>query len=264
MPGRRPQVLKGINLRVGSGEVHVVMGPNGSGKSTLAHALMGRPGTTVTSGRVQHRRDRPARPGPVAAGAGRSVPGAATADRGPRRPARGDVGRGHGAVDGGRWPDRDRLERMEDRPDLLRDGPDAMATTPSSRAPCASGCWPRRPPSGSTAASSTDRSTSTSRAASASATRWSNWASCTRRFASWTRSTRVSTWTRWHAVASRLEAATRDWGLGVLVVTHFQRLLVELRADRVHVLVDGRIAASGGPELAHELERTGYGAYGTG
>ena len=65
-----------------------------------------------------------------------------------------------------------------------------------------------------------------------------------------------------HAVASRLEAATRDWGLGVLAVTHFQRLLVELRADRVHVLVGGRIAASGGPELAHELERTGYGAYG--
>ncbi len=67
-----------------------------------------------------------------------------------------------------------------------------------------------------------------------------------------------------HAVASRLEAATRDWGLGVLAVTHFQRLLVELRADQVHVLVDGRIAASGGPELAHELERTGYSAYATG
>jgi Fe-S cluster assembly ATP-binding protein len=63
------------------------------------------------------------------------------------------------------------------------------------------------------------------------------------------------------SVATRLEGATRDWGLGVLAVTHFQRLLVELRADKVHVLVDGRIVVSGGPELAHELEVTGYGAY---
>src|ERR1700722_10494003 len=46
-------VLHGIDLEVKSGEVHVVMGPNGSGKSTLAHALMGRPGTTVTSGSIR-------------------------------------------------------------------------------------------------------------------------------------------------------------------------------------------------------------------
>lgn len=64
------------------------------------------------------------------------------------------------------------------------------------------------------------------------------------------------------AVARRLEWATGEWGLGVVAVTHFHRLLVELRADVVHVLVDGRIEASGGPELAEELEATGYAAYG--
>jgi Fe-S cluster assembly ATP-binding protein len=46
-----------------------------------------------------------------------------------------------------------------------------------------------------------------------------------------------------------------------LAVTHFHRLLVELRADVVHVLVAGHIVATGGPELAEELEHTGYGAY---
>lgn len=61
-------------------------------------------------------------------------------------------------------------------------------------------------------------------------------------------------------VARRVEQLTND-GLGVLVITHFPRLLHELNADRVHVLAQGKIITSGGPELAIELEQTGYGAY---
>ena len=49
--------------------------------------------------------------------------------------------------------------------------------------------------------------------------------------------------------------------LGVLVVTHYQRLLNELNPDVVHILVDGRIVASGGPELAAEVETNGYEAW---
>jgi len=48
---------------------------------------------------------------------------------------------------------------------------------------------------------------------------------------------------------------------GMLVITHYQRLLDYIRPDRVHVLSGGRIVASGGPELALELEREGYDKY---
>jgi Fe-S cluster assembly ATP-binding protein len=46
--------------------------------------------------------------------------------------------------------------------------------------------------------------------------------------------------------------------LGVLAITHYQRLLSYLQPDRVHILIDGRIVDSGGPELAERLERDGY------
>ncbi len=49
--------------------------------------------------------------------------------------------------------------------------------------------------------------------------------------------------------------------LGVLVVTHSQRLLEDLAPDHVHLLLDGRVAAEGGPELARQVERDGYDAW---
>jgi len=51
--------------------------------------------------------------------------------------------------------------------------------------------------------------------------------------------------------------------LGVLIITHYTRILQHITPDVVHVMFDGRIARTGGPELADELEATGYAQYGS-
>lgn len=61
------------------------------------------------------------------------------------------------------------------------------------------------------------------------------------------------------AVATGVQAVRAERPkLGTLAITHYQRLLEHLQPDHVHVLVDGRIVASGGPELALKLETEGY------
>jgi len=60
-------------------------------------------------------------------------------------------------------------------------------------------------------------------------------------------------------VASGVQAVRGERpDLGVLAITHYQRLLTELQPDRVHVLFEGKIVESGGPELADRLEHEGY------
>lgn len=63
--------------------------------------------------------------------------------------------------------------------------------------------------------------------------------------------------------ARRVEDATNEDDLGVLVITHYSRLLTELKPDVVHILVKGRIVETGGPELVEVLERDGYAAFET-
>jgi Fe-S cluster assembly ATP-binding protein len=48
----------------------------------------------------------------------------------------------------------------------------------------------------------------------------------------------------------------------MLVITHYHRLLIYIVPDRVHVMSDGRVTRSGGPELALELEKSGYAEFG--
>jgi Fe-S cluster assembly ATP-binding protein len=60
------------------------------------------------------------------------------------------------------------------------------------------------------------------------------------------------------AVARRLWLATTEWNCGVMVITHFRRLLLELVPTMIHVVSGGRVVATGGPELSETLERDGY------
>src|SRR5436190_691195 len=63
-------------------------------------------------------------------------------------------------------------------------------------------------------------------------------------------------------VAQGVQEVRRDRPeLGVVAITHYQRLLDHLEPDVVHILVDGQIVASGGMELAEQLEREGYDAW---
>ena len=61
--------------------------------------------------------------------------------------------------------------------------------------------------------------------------------------------------------ARRVMDATEQDGLGALVITHYSRVLAELRPSKIHILVKGRIVETGGPELADVLERDGYAAF---
>jgi Fe-S cluster assembly ATP-binding protein len=58
------------------------------------------------------------------------------------------------------------------------------------------------------------------------------------------------------------QLAERPSDLGVLVITHYSRLLHHIKPDFVHVLVEGRVVRSGGHELADDLENRGYAPYG--
>lgn len=223
-------ILHGIDLEVAPGEVHVVMGPNGSGKSTLAHALMGRPGTTVTAGSITIGSTelvglaswQRARAGlflalqqPI------EVPGVRLED------VLVEAHRGS----------RDLTEVR----DALRNEADTIGFERRFIA---------RPLNVDLSGGERKRNEILQLGV------------LRPRFAILDEIDSGLDVDALRAVSRRVERATSEWGLGVLAVTHFRRLLQELRADRVHVMVGGRIVAQGGPELAEELDTTGYGAYG--
>ena len=244
-------MLRGIDLEVRSAEVHVVMGPNGSGKSTLAHALMGRPGTNVTAGSVTiDGHEILGLPSWERARAGLflalqqpvEVPGVRLGSvlrealvgggRESGAGARGDSSGGAGA-------------RGDEAGASLLDSMKAEAA--------AIGFDERfldRPLNVDLSGGERKRNEVLQLAVLRPA------------FCVLDEIDSGLDVDALGSVSRRIESATREWGLGVLAITHFQRLLVELRADFVHVMVDGKIVASGGPELATELEDVGYGGYG--
>ena len=49
-----------------------------------------------------------------------------------------------------------------------------------------------------------------------------------------------------------------DGDFGLLVITHYERILTYIKPDHLHIMIDGRVRVSGGPELVKELEEKGY------
>jgi Fe-S cluster assembly ATP-binding protein len=219
------EVLHGVDLTVRSGEVHVIMGPNGSGKSTLAHALMGRPGTEVTAGSI--------------------------------------------TMDGQELTGLPAWERARAGLFLALQHPVEVPGVSLPSLLAAAGA-------GGTLA---ERMAEEARAVGLENKLLTRPLNVDLSGGERKRTEMVQLGVLRPAicvldeidsgldvdalgeVARRLQLATTEWDVGILAITHFNRFLLELEADLVHVMVDGRIRATGDAALALQLEQTGYAEY---
>jgi len=228
------EVLTGVDLVVRSGEVHAVMGPNGSGKSTLAHVLMGKPGYQVLGGAVTLDGEDLLRLAPFE----RARLGLFLAPQDPIEVP--GVGL-HEAL----------TEALVGRGLSLDNAEGSLASRALVEAQRV-GLETRlleRPLNVDLSGGERKRSETLQMAMLRPS------------IAVLDELDSGIDIDGLRDVAQRVRDGVTEWGLGVLAITHYRRLLSVLQPDVVHVLVRGRIVASGGPELAGELERTGYVAF---
>lgn len=219
-------ILNGIDLTIRSGEVHAVMGPNGAGKSTLSHVLMGKPGYRVLDGSVRLDGVELLELAPWE----RAQAGLYLAMQYPTEVPGVTLIDTLQAALGASVPVAERLQT-----EAARVGLDVALLERSLNVDLSGGEKKRL--------------------------ETVQLAVLKPRFAILDELDSGLDVDALRAVARRVEAATEEDQLGVLVITHYARLLTELRPDHVHVLAQGRIAASGGPELADQLETSGYAGY---
>jgi Fe-S cluster assembly ATP-binding protein len=220
------EILRGVDLEVSSGEVHALMGPNGSGKSTLSHVLMGHGDYEVTRGSVTID-------GVELLGLPtwqRAAHGLFLAMQYPVEVPGVKVGDLVDAAVRARGGDSDVETKLQEEAARLAVPSEFLARGVNDEF---SGGEKKRMEALQLAVLKP-------------------------RFAVLDEVDSGLDVDALRDVARRVEAMTTEDDLGVLAITHYARLLTELRPDRVHILMAGRVVKSGGPELAEELERTGY------
>jgi len=227
-------ILQGIDLTIGRGEVHALMGPNGSGKSTLANVLLANPEYEVTAGRVSFEGDDiTSWPTEVRAKAGLFV-----AFQYPPEIAGVSVIQFlRQALSARKGIDLSILElRLSIMDWMKRLGMDSSFADRYLNEGFSGGEKKRN--------------------------EVLQMAILEPELAILDETDSGLDIDSLRTVARGIREVKKDRpGLGILLITHYQRLLDELTPDRVHILVDGRIVASGGMELAQRLERDGYEAF---
>jgi Fe-S cluster assembly ATP-binding protein len=231
--GGKP-ILNGLSLSVNAGEVHAIMGPNGAGKSTLAYVLGGRPGYEVTGGTVTFAgQDLLALEPHERAALGLflgfqypvEIPGVSNVQflreaLNAQRKARGEE-----PLSGGEF-----LKLAREKAALLKMDPEML----------------KRPVNLGFSGGEKKRAEMVQMGILDPA------------FAVLDETDSGLDIDALRVVGEGINTIMRQSGKGVLLITHYQRLLDYVRPDVVHVLARGRIVKSGGPELAVQLESEGY------